>query len=86
MLHRYFSSIWHQGLNPQPLSCESSAYLLGVQVLCSTGLCSTIEIEEKLFDEMKKLWCSTQIMFDVEAAIVKQNIIWTKSMAQIKFN
>jgi hypothetical protein len=43
-------------------------------------------MEEKLFDNMKKLWCSTQIMFDVEAAIVKQNIIRTKSMAQIKFD
>ncbi len=57
-----------------------------MQVLRSTGLFSTIEIEEKLFDDMKKLWCLTQIMFDLEAAIVKQNIIWTKSMAQLKFN
>ncbi len=57
-----------------------------MQVLRSTGLCSTIEIKEKLFDDVKKLWCSTQIMFDVEAAIVEQNIIWTKSMAQIKFD
>jgi hypothetical protein len=49
-----------------------------VQVLRLTGLCSTIEIKDKLFDEMKK--------FDVEAAIVEQNIIQTKSMAQIKFD
>ncbi len=35
---------------------------------------------------MKKLWCLTQIMFDVEAAIVEQNIIQTKSMAKIKFD
>jgi hypothetical protein len=43
-------------------------------------------MEEKLFDNMKKLWCSTQIMFDVEATIVEQNIIQTKSMTQIKFD
>ena len=57
-----------------------------MQVLRSTGLCLTIEIKEKLFDDMKKLWCLTQIMFDVETAIVEQNIIRTKPMAQIKFD
>jgi len=30
-------------------------------VLCSTGLCLTIQIEEKLFNDLQKLGCSTQI-------------------------
>jgi hypothetical protein len=42
-----------------------------VQVLRLTGLCLTIEIEEKLFDDLQKLRCLTQILFNVEAAIVK---------------
>ena len=32
-----------------------------VQVLRSTGVCSTIGIEEKLFDDLQKLQCSTRI-------------------------
>jgi hypothetical protein len=33
----------------------------GEQVLRSTGFSLTIQIEEKLFDDLQKLWCSTQI-------------------------
>ncbi len=42
-----------------------------VQVVCPTGLCSTIQIEEKLFDKYRKLGYSTRTMFNVEAAIVE---------------
>ncbi len=28
---------------------------------CSTGLCSTIQIKQKLFDDPQKVGCSTQI-------------------------
>ncbi len=32
-----------------------------VQVVHSTWLCSTIEIDEKMFDDLRKMWCSTRI-------------------------
>ena len=34
-----------------------------VHVGCSTGLCLTIHIEEKLFDDLLKLGCVTGIYF-----------------------
>ncbi len=56
-----------------PMSTLPSAGigLVWEQVLRSTGLCSTIQIKEKLFDDLQKLWCSTRIKFEVEAAIVE---------------
>ncbi len=50
-----------------------------VQVLRSTGLCSTIEIEEKLFDDYRKLRCSTQIMFDVKQQLSNIKLIEVNS-------
>ncbi len=41
---------------------------------CSTGVCSTIEIEQP-----KKLECSAQIMFDRKLTIVEHKINQTKS-------
>ncbi len=48
-----------------------------VHVGCLTGLCLTIQIKEKLFDE--NLGCSTQIMFDRKLTIVEHKINETKS-------
>ncbi len=47
----------------------------GVHVGCSTGLCSTIQIKEKLFDNLQNLGCSTRIMFDGRLTIVEQKLI-----------
>ncbi len=39
---------------------------------CSTGLCSTIQIEQNMFDDPQKLGCSTRIMFDVDVDVEQQ--------------
>jgi hypothetical protein len=51
-----------------------------VQVLRSTGLCSTIEIEEKLFDYYRKLRCPTQIMFDLKQQLSNIKLIEVKKI------
>ena len=42
---------------------------------CSTGLCSTIQIEQVMFDDPQKLGCSTRIMFDVEQQLSNKTLI-----------
>ncbi len=42
---------------------------------CSTGVCSTIQIEQVMFDDPQKLGCSTRIMFDVEQQLSNKTLI-----------
>jgi hypothetical protein len=51
-----------------------------VQVLRSTGHCSTIEIEEKLFDDYRKLQCLTQIMFNLKQQLSNIQLIEVKKI------
>ncbi len=50
-----------------------------VQVLRLTGLCSTIQTGEKLFDDLQKLQCSIRIMFDKKLTIIEHKINQTES-------
>jgi hypothetical protein len=62
------------------LCAKSDDYLiiarrLGIHVGCSIGVCSTIQIEQVLFDDPQKLGCSSRIKFDVEQQLSNKTLI-----------
>jgi hypothetical protein len=63
--------------NVNDVNIENRKMLLArVHVGCSTGVCSTVQIEEKLFDDLKSRDVQLGFMFDVKQQL--SNIIRKK--------